>query len=134
MLFLVLLPQLLVLGLGHGIVVCAAPGGQGGLEVAGSACCSKQECAPANSKARIRLSDAAADCECCSELAIAVGSSRSSERNTQDVDPECAPVPSPVATHVLLGDVDPAQWFVPPIECQREPPHLVNLRSILLRC
>lgn len=131
--FLALLPQLLVLGLGHGVVVCVAPGGHVEFEAVGSGCCSANQDAPANSEdGGFQESDP--DCGPCSDLAIVLNSKRLSDRNLVDLNQCFDPVATPIAIHVVLGVQDPAHLFVRPTERHCEPPHLINLRSILLRC
>ena len=131
--FLALLPQLLVLGLGHGVVVCVGPGGHVEIETVGGICCSDSEAAPSSSEVDgFQHSDS--DCGPCTDIALLSNSKHPSDRDADDLDQSLESVGRPVATHVILGAQDPAHFFVRPVERHCEPPHLDNLRSVLLRC
>ena len=135
---LALLPQLLVLGLGRSVVLCIGDGGHAQIEVAASLCC-----AGAGSLAPARVGaehskvagqdDGASDCDACTDLLIVVSTRFSRVEDGTDPGPR-APVaaapaaPAPersgqsgfIVRHGSRGDP--------------EPPHLLALRSIRLRC
>lgn len=133
-LLLVVLPQLLVLGLGRGLVVCIAPGGHVRVEVAAGPCCGDREALTA-----LRGGDRAEphdepDCGPCSDLRVAPAprASRSTDARAGEL-PSFVPdaLVEPPGSLLAAGTTrraarDPGRGL--------EPPHLIQVRSIVLRC
>jgi len=131
-LFLALLPQLLALGLGRGVVVCVAPGGHLRLEVAGSACCADP--APAAHAGTVASQDES-DCGACTDLGIALDprlSRRSSAGGSELAGDATAALP--VETRTLAEAAHAARHLEPPPDRGFAPPHLLHLRSVVRRC
>ena len=131
-LVLALLPQLLMLGAGPAVVVCVAPGGHMQVEAAASACCR----GPASAgDGDLSTSQGGPDCGACSDIAIALD-----PRVFLAAGPGGLDLPSDTATAlpVMLTAVPiTAEFCYSPGRSARRghlPPHLVHLRSVLLRC
>ena len=139
-----LLPQLIVLGMGRSVVLCVGDGGHARIEVASSVCCAvtptAAQAAPAKAAheqgvlpADDEQEGGASDCDSCTDLLIVVSTRFSRVEDGTDPGPR-APVaaapaaPAPersgqsgfIVRHGSRGDP--------------EPPHLLALRSIRMRC
>lgn len=134
-LLLALLPQLLVLGLGQDFVVCIAPGGHLQLEAAGSVCCADPTSASTASDEGIAVSQNEPDCGSCSDYRIVLDPrlSRSSGAGRFEL-PSDATALLPVEIPTLPVAADPTRCFGRPLDRGHEPPHLIHLRSVVLRC
>lgn len=133
-LLLVLLPQLLVLGLGRGIVVCIAPGGHVQVEIAASSCCSNASPSGAVGSGDLASPQDEPDCGSCSDLQIALDTRVARSSGTQGNElpsnaaaPPLEPIADPIAP-------DAAPSLVRTLDRGHEPPHLIHLRSVVLRC
>jgi hypothetical protein len=130
---LALLPQLLVLGLGSGVVVCVTPDGHLQLEVSGSDCC-EELAAPSGDKGSAR-SQGRSDCGPCTDFAIVLD-----QRRSKDDDGKALRFPSTplramsLQAPLLAGPKGPGRAFGLPATGVAAPPHLIHLRSVLLRC
>lgn len=133
-LLLTLLPQLLLLGLGRGVVVCVAPGGHMQVEVLASACCGGAD-SSTNTGAGLALTQDEPDCGSCSDLWIVVDSRVSRSSGARDVelpsDTALALAPEPLR---FPGSADPLRALGSHLDRGQEPPHLIHLRSVVLRC
>jgi hypothetical protein len=128
-LVLALLPQLFVLVLGSGVVLCIAPGGHVQVEVVATECCGESGSTTAGGVERA-VSQSDDGCGACSDLQLVL-------------DPR---VPRVAGTGAVAGaaalSAEPAPWrsaacamrVAPRADRGREPPHLIRLRSVLLRC
>ena len=131
-LLLALLPQILVLALGQGIVVCVAPGGHVQVEIAASACCAEVGSAVRGGDPGILQDEP--DCGSCSDLRIALDPrvARSSDARTLELPSAPAALPvEPPAFPKAAERTRPREHHV---DRGHEPPHLIHLRSVLLRC
>jgi hypothetical protein len=136
---LALLPQLLVLGLGRSVVLCIGDGGHAQIEVAASLCC-----AGAGSLAPARVGaehskvagqdDGASDCDACTDLLIVVSTpcSRVEDGNAPPPPGPAAAPPAAPAPATSRGHGDLATRRAS--RGSPEPPHLLALKSVRLRC
>ena len=125
---LALLPQLFVLGLGRGIVVCVAPGGHMEVEIA-SACCSPLE-APASARERGTAASGEDDCGACSDFRLLLDPRASRSRAADGASPHPPAAPLVVWTPELA----PApRACAAPRRDGRVPPHLQPLKTVQLR-
>ena len=133
-LLLALLPQLLVLGLGGGVVVCVAPDGHVQLEIAASECCGDAGASTAPGDRDVASSQDEPDCGSCSDLQIALDTGVARSSGAQEIElpaHTAAILPEPLAFQAApdgkgaLGRV---------LDRGHEPPHLIHLRSVVLRC
>jgi hypothetical protein len=127
-LVLALLPQLLVLGLGSGVVLCIAPGGHVQVEVATTDCCGGpgSSSGGGGEQAAPRGDDG---CGACADLQLVLDPRTPRGAGSSDVSGAALPVePTPDRRAVR------APGFAPRADRGREPPHLIRLRSVLLRC
>ena len=128
---LALLPQLLVLGLGRGVVLCVAPDGHVQIEVAASTCCA--DALAASPEDTVGSEQEADECGSCTDLQIVVDTRVSRAPDGTDVDsgPSAA---LPVETSDPFGrgqsKLAAHRW----VQSDLEPHHLIHLRSVLLRC
>jgi len=131
---LALLPQLLVLGLGRGLVLCIAPSGHVQVEIAASPCCEGANPSTASGDRDPAASHDAPDCDSCSDLQIALDPRIGRGSSTQEIElPAYAPAiaPEPIA---VPGAADATGPLGRILDRGHEPPHLIHLRSVLLRC
>ena len=136
--FLALLPQILVLGPGGGVVVCFAPGGHVQIELAASACCADTPAGSHETETEAGSAEecntgGASDCGSCTDFGIVVESRASRTCAGTDVDsgmvaalPREASALRVRGRLVLLGRRGS--------QSDLEPQHLIGLRSIRLRC
>ena len=140
-----LLPQLIVLGMGRSVVLCVGDGGHARIEVASSVCCAvtptAAQAAPAKAAheqgvlpADDEQEGGASDCDSCTDLLIVVSTpcSRVEDGNAPPPPgPAAAPpaVPAP-ATSRGHGDLATRRAS----RGSPEPPHLLALKSVRLRC
>ena len=133
-LLLALLPQLLVLGLGRGVVLCIAPSGHVQLEIAASTCCGDDGASTAPGDRDLASSEDEPDCGSCSDLQIALDPRASRGSGTQEIElpaHAAATPPEPDAIPVAANVTGPLDRI---LDRGHEPPHLIHLRSVLLRC
>jgi len=133
-LLLALLPQLLVLGLGRGVVVCIAPGGHVQVEIAASTCCADAAPSATAGNRDLASSQDEPDCGSCSDLQIAMDPRVARGSSTQEIElpaPAAAIPPEPTAVPAA-ADATGTLRRIP--DRGHEPPHLIHLRSVLLRC
>jgi len=133
-LLLALLPQLIVLGLGRGVVVCIAPSGHVQVEIAASPCCGDAGSAGAGGDRDLATSQDEPDCGSCSDLQIALDTrvARSSSAGQVEL-PANAAIP-PLEPFAFPAAVDASRPRGRIQDRGHEPPHLIHLRSIVLRC
>lgn len=134
-LILILLPQLLVLGLGRGVVICIAPSGHVQVEIAASACCSVPSSTAAAHDGDLAVPETDPDCGSCSDYWIVFHPSQS---RTSTVGSFEAPSDATAAGTNAIPKPKPAvgrgHALDPPRERGHVPQHLIHLRSVLLRC
>ena len=133
-LLLALLPQFLLLGLGRGVVICVAPGGDVRVEITASERCFDPAALGTASAADGVLSEEEPTCGPCSDLALVLGDPVIRNSGAHDVE-----LPSglerlsvaPAFSAPMAGAAD-----VPGLAFERGPRarHLVCMRSVLLRC
>jgi len=129
LLALVLVPQLAVVGLGSGLVLCVAPGGHLRVELAASGCCSEELPTGGPSSAAEPGAEHATDapaCPSCEDVDLLVDTTRP-ER--ESVDAPAAP-PGPVQAELSRGTARLEHRCAPP----RPRAHLTSLRTVVLRC
>jgi hypothetical protein len=131
LLLLVLLPQLLVLGLGRGVVICIEPGGHVRVEAAASTCCADDGVGRAQSAGALEETD----CGSCSDVRIAldVRASRGPGHDRSLGGSErlqgALPVALPACTTSYVG-----RALARRAERGHVPPHPVRMRGVVLRC
>jgi len=130
---LALWPQILILGLGQGVFLCVTPEGHVQMEVASSAC--RADCSSAMvGGGELEVSQDEPKNGSCSDLEIVLGIRIS--RSMDDGIPE--PPLSTIALPVELPTVQMADGGSRPqrrhLERAHQPPYLVHLRSVVLRC
>jgi len=133
-LLLALLPQLLVLGLGRGVVVCIAPDGHVQVEIAASTCCGDDGASTALGDRNLASSQDEPDCGSCSDLQIALDPRVARGSGTQEIElpaHTAAILPEPFA---FLAAPDATDSLGRILDRGHEPPHLIHLRSVVLRC
>lgn len=134
-LLLALLPQLLLLGLGRGVVLCIASDGHVQVELVSSACCLQDASAAGNEEP---ASGEDSDCGSCRDLLIAMEAvvSRNSVGSSIELPSNAIPLASPLASLESPPRAD-SSGTLPLAGSPRralEPPHLSRLRSLQLRC
>jgi len=129
-----LLPQLFLLGLGRGVVVCMEDNGHVQVEVSTSMCCSEQsETSPA-SEGELPRASHEPDCGSCSDFPILLDQRRA--KNLSVGGPgfsQHAPALLAVEGCAFHGAARPALSFGRPADRGRVPSHLNHLRSVVLR-
>jgi len=135
LLLLVLLPQLLVLGLGRGVVLCIAPGGHVQVEIAASVCCTAPSSAAVAHDDESAVSESEADCDSCSDYWIQVHPSqvRTSTVGGFEASSDVTTAGTTAIPKPKLADGS-CRALDPPRGRGSVPPHLIHLRSVLLRC
>ena len=137
-LFLALLPQLIGLGMGGGIVLCVAPAGKVEVEFASNTCCdgagARSDESSSRRPAALSPSEDGHGCESCSDLEIALDprASRGSggtELRFQHLAAPPLPTSPPACAEPLRAG-SPGGWF----PGAGRPPHLMRLRGVTLRC
>ena len=133
-LLLALLPQLLVLGLGRGVVVCIAPGGHVKVEIAASTCCGDDGATMAPGDRDPAASQDEPDCGSCSDLKIALDPRVTRSSGTQEIElpAHTAAIPPEPLTFQAAPDSTGSLGRI--LDRGQEPPHLIHLRSVVLRC
>ena len=130
-----LLPQLLVLGMGREFVVCIAPGGHLRVEVAANVCCVDRTAASTDSDEGIVLSHDEPDCGSCSDYRIEVDPRLSRSCGPGRLNPPAvATAVPPVGIPTLPAARDTTPPLGRPLDRGCVPPHLIHLRSVVLRC
>jgi len=128
-LLLLLLPQLLVLGLGRGLVVCFEPNGGVTVELAGAACCGEPG-APTTSEAARLTAAPEQGCGSCADVRLTVDRRGPREQELGGESLLARPAGP-------LGDTCPEPRPALRLDCPRgapPSPHLAHLRSVVLRC
>lgn len=132
---LALLPQLLMLGLGQGVVVCVAPSGHLQVELSASACCDSPPAGltEAGTSFASDRTLVATDCGSCSDFVMVVDLLGSPDHRKVEF---AAP---PSAAHIVVevvAEPEPSLSSQGPGTSRRgvEPLYLGHLRSVVLRC
>ena len=135
LILLTLLPQLLVLGLGTGVVVCVGAGGHLQIEVAAGDCCSDTSAASleAVSNGAWGASGHGFCTTSCTDLGIVVDTRLSRAPDGPDIETGVSAA-LPVESSTLFGRGLPVFVAQRGSQDNFEPPHLLHLRSVLLRC
>jgi len=133
-LLLALLPQLLVLGFGRGVVVCIAPGGHVQLEIAASTCCGDDGASTAPGDRDLASSQDEPDCGSCSDLQIALDPRVARGSGTQQIELPAHAAAIPPGPVGIPGAADATGLLDRILDRGHEPPHLIHLRSVQLRC
>lgn len=136
-LLLALLPQIFLLGLGSGIVVCVAPGGHARLEIALSECRAVSSSVMRGLEPEVSengSSENEPDSGSCSDLSVVLGF-----RASRSLDALISEFSSALTAHLVeLPEFSRAtDWSLSLIGHRvrdHGPPHLIHLRSIVLRC
>jgi hypothetical protein len=130
-----LLPQLIVLGLGREVFVCIAADGHVEVELASSACCTGPDAAAETAGA---LPDEGESCGSCSDYGIGVEPriARASTEDEVNVPPHVAATPAALAPPVVPDALDEARHAAHerPARGADPSPHLVHVRITVLRC
>jgi hypothetical protein len=132
-LLIALLPQLLVLGLGRGVVLCIAPGGHLRVEAAASECCLDGGSGSAAVGLATLPADGA-DCGSCDDVRIAFDARVTRAASAPDhVPPHGAAMPAVAAPGRVVVHAGRA------LELRRAregsgSPHLACLQNVVLRC
>jgi hypothetical protein len=129
--FLALLTQLVLPGVGSGVVICVEPGGHVQIEIASGVCCDEPTTIGV---AGIREDKTeSSDCEACLDLAFTMDPwvpTRSLHVNRDQI--VIAATAIPVPHHRTLERILLEEWR-PPLRCDVHP-HLSHLRSVVIRC
>ena len=132
-LLLALLPELLMLGLGQGVVLCIAPGGHVQVEVETSVCCAEADAAAHGPGAG--ASEHERDCGPCSDVGTTLDPHAAQAPEVQGVELPAASAALPEDALALRGAVDRT---MPRLRDDPDggqgPPHLLWLRSVMLLC
>ena len=134
-LVLAIIPQLIVMGLGQGVVVCIAPGGHMQVEVLANECCAGATPAPAARDRADSVSHEEPDCGSCSDYQILMDLrvSRSSRTGSFEHSPNVtAALPVEFARVPVAERANRSRERH--LERGRVPRHLESLRSVMLRC
>jgi hypothetical protein len=131
-LLLVLLPQLLVLGLGRGVVICIASDGHVRVEAAASVCC--EDGGSALGGAGLAGSPDEPDCGPCADfrLALDARAARGSSVAGWELPQSAAALPVEPPTPSAAADLARPHGLRQ--DRGRVPPHLVHLHCVVLRC
>jgi len=129
---LVLLPQVLLLGLGHGVVICLK-GGDPQVAVARRSCCAGAFDPGAGGAAGHTAVGSPELCDCCLELPVDPASTATRAHDRTEHESQAPAVPA------LLGEVPPFERSCSPrrrpsASRDRQPPRSLHLRSVVLRC
>jgi len=130
---LALMPQLFVLGLGQGLVVCIAPGGHVQVELATSACCAEAGAGESDVREGAASVGGASECSPCTDLRIAVDTRISRAPDGAGQGPGIAAA-LPLELAWPHGPARRELASVRAFQGALEPPHLGALRCVILRC
>ena len=131
-LLLALVPQLLVLGLGRGVVVCIAPGGHLQIEIAESACCAGRS---SDHAGVVTVSQDRPECGSCSDVRLVLDRSECRNSGTRRFElPADATAALPVEVGTLPPAAGPTHSPPHPLDRGHGSPHLIHIRSVVLRC
>jgi hypothetical protein len=133
LILLALLPQLLVLGLGGGVVICLDPGGGAHIQIAVQSCCEGTSAPSSGATEGVSGFEGEDDCRSCRDVTILEdsGMARAPEQVKHEIGTAALPVVTAFVPHV--------DWPLPArrraiVPRDREPPGLLHLRSVVIRC
>ena len=130
-----LLPQLLLMGLGQGVVLCVAPGGHVQMEAVASLCCADSTSGEAARDVSLSTPIGDSDCDQCTDYRISLDSIMAPDSRTEAFErlPGCLAATPTEAPRLLPGSTS-SPYFGRAPDRGHAPPYLGHLRSVLLRC
>lgn len=133
LILLALVPQLLVLGLGGGVYVCLDPGGAAHLQIAAKSCCEETPASSAGGAGELSGPVGMDDCQSCRDVALVadMDSVRAPDRVDHDTGSQAIAL---AATSVVAEERPRPPRLQRIVARDREPPNLLHLRSVVLRC